>query len=164
MHPICHPKFCITFVFYFSWVLQPSQEKLRTIVMPIFFFFFWRGRGGGGCILGNVEVAYTHLLDATHRRLLSRLTRDERCCYLDIWLQTWLTPFLFCVGRVRDHSGFDEHLLYCPWLVTRHISRLWRPRCGPLYQVRLERHFQTIPFSISIYYCVVACEYSRVRN
>ena len=150
MHLICHPKFCITVVFYFSWVLQPSQAD---------FFFL-----ASGCILGNVEVAYTHLLVASHRRLLSHLTHDERCCYLAICLQTWLTPFLFCVGRVRDHSGFDEHLLYCPWLVTRHISRLWRPRCGPLYQVRLERHFQTIRFSISIYYCVVACEYSRVRN
>ena len=30
MHLICPPKFCITFVFYFSWVLQPSQEKLKT--------------------------------------------------------------------------------------------------------------------------------------
>ena len=30
MHLICPPKICITFVFYFSWVLQPSQEKLKT--------------------------------------------------------------------------------------------------------------------------------------
>jgi len=29
-HHICPPKFCITFVFHFSWVLQPSQEKLKT--------------------------------------------------------------------------------------------------------------------------------------
>ena len=29
---ICPPIFCITFVFHFSWVLQPtSQEKLRTM-------------------------------------------------------------------------------------------------------------------------------------
>ena len=29
---ICPPKFCIIFVFHFSWVLQPtSQEKLRTM-------------------------------------------------------------------------------------------------------------------------------------
>lgn len=91
----------------------------------------------------------------------SRLTHN---CYLDICLLSWLRPFLFCVGRVRDHSRFDEHLVYCPWLVTRHISWLWRPGCGPLYQVWLERHFQTITISISIYYCAVACEYSRDRN
>ena len=29
MHLICPPKFCITFVFHFSGVLQPSQEKLK---------------------------------------------------------------------------------------------------------------------------------------
>ena len=29
MHLICPPKFCITFVFHFSWVLQPSSEKLK---------------------------------------------------------------------------------------------------------------------------------------
>ena len=31
MHLIWPPKFCITFVFHFSWVLQPSQEKLKTM-------------------------------------------------------------------------------------------------------------------------------------
>ena len=30
MHLICPPKFCITFVFHFSWVLQPFREKLKT--------------------------------------------------------------------------------------------------------------------------------------
>ena len=36
--PIMHrpPKFCITFVFHFSWVLQLSQEKLKTMLMQIF--------------------------------------------------------------------------------------------------------------------------------
>ena len=32
MHLICPPKFCITFVFHFYWVLQPSQEKLKTML------------------------------------------------------------------------------------------------------------------------------------
>ena len=39
------PKFCITVHSNFSWVLQSSQEKSRTVVIQ-FFFFFW-GRGGG---------------------------------------------------------------------------------------------------------------------
>ena len=39
-HP---PKICITFVFHFSWVLQPSQEKLKTILMQTFFLEGVRG-------------------------------------------------------------------------------------------------------------------------
>ena len=30
---ICPQKFCITFIFHFSCVLQPSQEKLKTMLM-----------------------------------------------------------------------------------------------------------------------------------
>ena len=46
--PCLSPNFCITFVFHFSWVLQPSQEKLKTMFIQRF-FFFWRGgeRGRG---------------------------------------------------------------------------------------------------------------------
>ena len=29
IHLVCPPKFCITFDFHFSWVLQPSRIKLR---------------------------------------------------------------------------------------------------------------------------------------
>ena len=36
MHLIFPPKFCITFVFPFSWVLQPFQEKLKTMLMQNF--------------------------------------------------------------------------------------------------------------------------------
>ena len=39
------PKFCITYVFHFSWLLQPSQEEIENNAYAIFFFFFW---GGGG--------------------------------------------------------------------------------------------------------------------
>ena len=41
--PPLPPKFCITVVFHFSWVLQPSQEKLKKMLMPSFF----GGRGVG---------------------------------------------------------------------------------------------------------------------
>ena len=51
MHLICLPKFCITFVFHFSWVLQPSREKLKTIFLQN----FWEQIR---CIMGNVEVTY----------------------------------------------------------------------------------------------------------
>ena len=36
MHLICSLKFCITFVFHSSWVLQLSQEKLKTKLMQNF--------------------------------------------------------------------------------------------------------------------------------
>ena len=45
-------KFCITFVFLLCWVLQPSQEKLKTALMQNF-------GGQIRCIVGNVEVAYS---------------------------------------------------------------------------------------------------------
>ena len=51
IHLICPPKFCITFFFfYFSWVLQPYQEKLKTMLMQNF-------RGQIRC-MGDVQVAH----------------------------------------------------------------------------------------------------------
>ena len=45
------PKFCITvFFFFFSWVLQPYQEKLKTMLMQNF-------RGQIRC-MGDVQVAH----------------------------------------------------------------------------------------------------------
>ena len=61
MYLTCPPKFCTTFVLHFSWVLQPSQEKLKIILMQIFF----GGGGGKGqtkCIMGDVQVAYAYSL------------------------------------------------------------------------------------------------------
>ena len=54
MHLICPPpppppKFCITFVFQLSWVLQLSQEKLKTMLMQNF-----GGQIRG--IMGDVQV------------------------------------------------------------------------------------------------------------
>ena len=46
-HP---PQICVTFVFHFSWVLQPFQEKLKTILMKK----FW---GQIRCIMGGGQVA-----------------------------------------------------------------------------------------------------------
>ena len=45
------PKFCVTFVFHFSWVLQLSQEKLKTVLMQNF-------GGQIRCIMGDVQVSY----------------------------------------------------------------------------------------------------------
>ena len=55
MQLICPPpppiKFCVAFVFHFSWVLQLSQEKLKTMLMQ-------NVKGQISCIMGNVEVAH----------------------------------------------------------------------------------------------------------
>ena len=45
---VCPPKFCISFVFNFYWVLQSSQDKLKTMAMQHF---------GGKTILGDVQMA-----------------------------------------------------------------------------------------------------------
>ena len=50
-HLICPPKFCLIFVFHFFWVLQPYQEKWKTMLMQKF-------RRQIRCIMGNVEEAY----------------------------------------------------------------------------------------------------------
>ena len=42
MNVICPPEFCITFIFDFSWVLQPSYNVYAIC------FFGWPGGGGGG--------------------------------------------------------------------------------------------------------------------
>ena len=54
MNPVYLQKFCITVVSDFSWVLQTSQEKSKTMVMQNFFF----GGGGGKtrCITVYVRI------------------------------------------------------------------------------------------------------------
>ena len=53
MHLICPPNFAWTFVFHLSWVLQLSQEKLKTMIMQNF-------EGQIRCIMGDVRVACSH--------------------------------------------------------------------------------------------------------
>ena len=53
MHRVCPPNFCITFVLNFAWVLQSSQEKLKTVMATKNFGEQRR------CIMGDVQVANT---------------------------------------------------------------------------------------------------------
>ena len=53
MHLVYPPEFCITIVSNFSWVLQSSQEKSKTIDMQ---FFFREGGGGTRCIMVYVKM------------------------------------------------------------------------------------------------------------
>ena len=49
--PYLPPKFCITFVFHFCWVLQPSQEKMKTMILQNLGVQM-------RCFMGDVQVAY----------------------------------------------------------------------------------------------------------
>ena len=51
MQLICPQKFCMIFVFHFFWVLQPSQEKLKAMVVQNF-------GGQISCILEDMQVGY----------------------------------------------------------------------------------------------------------
>ena len=64
-HPPPPPKFCITFLFHFPWVLQPSHEKLKTMLMQNF---------GGQIryIMGDVQVAYRHTQEVPSLGLISQ--------------------------------------------------------------------------------------------
>ena len=61
IHLVCPPKICITFVFHFPWVLQSSQEKLKTMIMQNF-------GGQTRCIMGDVEMANCNFLVAKSKR------------------------------------------------------------------------------------------------
>ena len=82
--PIMHrpPKFCVTFVFHFFWVLQPSQEKLKTMLMQFFFLLGW-GEGGGGD-----KVHYGWCAGGVGTFSTYKLTRPSN--------RTPIVPFCFC--------------------------------------------------------------------
>ena len=65
--PLPSPPKCITFVFHFSWVLQPSQEESKTMLKQNF-----GGGRGKRCIMGNVEK-----WRIPHRRILSNDLRNN---------------------------------------------------------------------------------------
>ena len=67
IHLVFPPQFCINFVFHFFWVLKPSQEKLKTMLMQNF---------GGQIryILGDVHVT---------NRL--RLATQQLCTYTTLF-------------------------------------------------------------------------------
>ena len=64
LHPPYYTLFCITFVFNFSRALQWSQDKLKTMLMPIHIFFLVTGGGGGGgarSVMGDAQMANERL-------------------------------------------------------------------------------------------------------
>ena len=92
-HLICPPKFCTTFVFHFSWVLQPSQEKLKTMLMQNF-------GGQIRCIMGEVQVAYKALFFSSPRLAIrARPTLRAKCHVRLAWLIITSLDKKKCLGR-----------------------------------------------------------------
>ena len=77
--PITHrpPKFCITLLFHFSWVLRPSQEKLKTMLMQFFFL-------GGGANKVHYEWCASGVGTFSTHKLIRQSNR------------TPIVPFCFC--------------------------------------------------------------------
>ena len=94
MHLICPPppKFCVTFVFHFSWVLQPSRETLtirETILMQNF-------GGQRKCIMGDEQVAYSYMSFTACDKVLGRIgctcnTADINCHVVFSWDQEYIS-------------------------------------------------------------------------
>ena len=59
---VCPLKFCISFVFNFSWVLQWSREKLKT-------YLFFLGGGAGGVRVGETRFIMGDMQMPTPRRV-----------------------------------------------------------------------------------------------
>ena len=64
MHLVYSSEFCITVVSNFSWVLQSSQEKSKTMDMQFFFSGGGGGVGGQGALLSMLRwwIAYEYSL------------------------------------------------------------------------------------------------------
>ena len=107
-HLICPPKFCITFVFHFSRVLQPSQGKLKTMLTQNF------GRQIR-CIMGDVQVAYKALFFSFPRLAIrARPTLRAKCSVRLAWLIKRLLCRLIITSldkkkmsgtKTNDHPG-----------------------------------------------------------
>ena len=95
MHLICQPKFFITrspwapgitFVFHFPWISQPSQEKLKTMLLQNL-------RGKIRRIMGYVQVPYLQLAEIQFKKCTSfyyvRLLVQSSFIYLLIRKDVW---------------------------------------------------------------------------
>ena len=133
MHLDCPPQFCLTIVFHFSWVLQSSQEKLKTMLMQK----FW---GQSRCIMGDVEVALDrkltllvgyHLVLESERTLsyyqpltnLNKRSENDNNCfhYLEkerLALASSMTSIVV-LDFVTCYHGLAPWFIFCPISTTR---------------------------------------------
>ena len=117
------PKFFKALVFHFSWVLQPSQEKLKTMLMQK---FGGEGRGGAN------KVHYWRCASGEWRRwkqwcqqrfsywLIGSLSNHDGNGNENVtWKASWnfsnfitLVPFHTICLMLGNSSGFDSKGLY----------------------------------------------------
>ena len=120
------PKFCITFVFHFSWVLQPSQEKLKTMLMQNFM-------GGGGGKWGESWKMRKWRMGPTWCQ--KRITGGIRLC-------CWVPTICFTDGhnliRRSNNSMWDRVSFLKKYYKPQSQNpfgrdknwKMWKMRCG----------------------------------
>ena len=136
MHLICPPKFCITFVFHFSWVLQPSREKLKTTLTQNFgrhirpaLWEMCKWRIHDICQLctrfDGIKAMPRGLL-GVKQVLKFANTRNRSRVYLDLFYQT-----------IRKFSLQSAQFEF--WQVSRHYHLLWGYLLWPPHSKKLKR-------------------------
>ena len=111
--PYLFPKFGTTFLFHFSWVLQPSQEKLKTMLMQNF-------GGQVRCIVGNMRVANS-VKKATMGRGYSKLIFKKNVLKLyNLFWRQRLSKNLWATQAVSH-----ENVTYKTFTSWKHSNRAW---------------------------------------
>ena len=93
MYLICPPKFCITFVFHFSWVLQPSSEKLKQCL----------------CKMNN----FAKRLSQKHKRYSDthkQIQCDDPVAVHKTLNSVGLTPKILCCHHMKNKIGKKRKL------------------------------------------------------
>ena len=96
-HLICPLKFCKTFVFHFSWVLQPSQEKLKAMLA---YTKFW-------------EANMVHYGKCGSGVWSNQILTDVKSIKMQ---PTWVLAFVSPLWFDKEHNSIN---LLVFWRVTR---------------------------------------------
>ena len=107
MRIICSPKFCITFAFHFSWVLQPFQEKLKTMLMQYYAIL----AGGNPCTWLLVTALCDYALPEHWLVILNARTIWKN---LNLAEENWfeqdanISPFTLSSSKMRLIASIDS--------------------------------------------------------
>jgi len=91
IHPVCPPKFRITFVSQFFWVLQSSQEKLKTVLMQ-------NSQGQTRCIMGDVEMA--NVLGCNTQNYTGLGGRTMTDYHLETYIRAIFRDYRSCIKQI----------------------------------------------------------------
>ena len=130
MHLICRPNFCITFVFHFSCVLQPFQEKLKKLLMQK----FWEANKVhyGRCASG---VLWPKVRALIRGNKVGGLLGGSTVFLLLLTLLTYCCGFFLQI-RMAKKKMLTSHLPHHPsiWFVVLRIEipSYWRGKVSHL--------------------------------